>query len=205
MSLSPSGHKWTHRELNPNFQSAELASSPWTIGPKSNGAPESRTPISAVRARRPPLGRAPRKLKWRRWGSNPSRLLARQPRPPGTCAPKSRSVRDSNPVFLPTKEACRRNTYRPTVIPDGIEPSPPGCKPGILAIEPRDRDASGPSVVGRRQSARPPGLSLLPTTDIPLSSLAEVGVEPTNSPGPRPGRFAGFAYSAVSAGSRSRT
>src|SRR5262245_21611751 len=35
ISVSPSGRQWTHRDLNPNFQSAELASSPWTIGPNA--------------------------------------------------------------------------------------------------------------------------------------------------------------------------
>src|SRR5262249_45110914 len=35
ISLSPSGRKWTCRDLNPDFQPAELVSSPWTIGPLS--------------------------------------------------------------------------------------------------------------------------------------------------------------------------
>src|SRR5579884_2148302 len=56
--------------------------------------------------------------------------------------------------------------------------------------------ASGASVAGGRQSARLSGLSLPPTTDNPLSLLAEGRVELPNSPGSRPGRFAGFAYSA---------
>jgi hypothetical protein len=36
-----------------------------------------------------------------------------------------RSVRELNPAFLLTEEACGRNTYRPVVqmIPDGLEPS----------------------------------------------------------------------------------
>src|SRR5215469_14948068 len=54
-----------------------------------------------------------------------------------------RSARGSNPVLLPTKEACRRNTCRPTV-----------------------RDLG----VGGRQSARAPGLSLPPNTDVPPDS-----------------------------------
>ncbi len=101
ISLSPSGREWTHRELNPNFQSAELASSLWTIGPIVNGPPEIRTPIAGLRRRSPPIGRAA-------------------------------------------------------------------------------HISSGMSVAGGRQSARLPGLSLPPTTDIPLSQVAEVGVEPTN-------------------------
>src|SRR5579871_742662 len=63
---------------------------------------------------------------------------------------RQRSARDSNPVFLPTKEACFRNTCRPKVIPDGLEPSSRGCKPGILTIKVRDQ------------------------------RVAEMGVEPTN-------------------------
>ncbi len=54
-----------------------------------------------------------------------------------------RSARGSNPVLLPTKEACRRNTCRPTVRNFGV---------------------------GGRQSARAPGLSLPPTTDVPPDS-----------------------------------
>src|SRR5262249_10240538 len=69
---------------------------------------------------------------------------------------------------------------RVKVIPDGVEPPPPGCGPGVLAAEPRDRRSDGPSAGGRRQSARVPGLSLLPTADIPSCSVAEVGVEPTD-------------------------
>ena len=74
----------------------------------------------------------------------------------------ARSARDSNPVFLPTTEACRRNTCRPANDPGRGQPR-----------------RSGASAGGRRQSARASGLSLLPSADIPLSSVAEVGVEPT--------------------------
>ena len=60
MSVSPPGrkHKWTHRDLNPDFQSAELVSSPWTIGPKSVDRRGFEPAISGVRYRRPPVGRA---------------------------------------------------------------------------------------------------------------------------------------------------
>src|SRR6266849_3714110 len=52
-----------------------------------------------------------------------------------------RSARDLNPASLLTMEACRRNTCRP-VIPDGLEPSLPGCGPGVFAAGPRDQKSS---------------------------------------------------------------
>ena len=93
--------QWTHRESNPDFQTASLMSSRWTMSPSLfSGPPGSRTPIAWLQARRRTVGPA-------------ARLFPR------------RSVRELNPAFLLTEEACRRNTYRPIIqmIPDGIEPS----------------------------------------------------------------------------------
>ena len=74
-----------------------------------------------------------------------------------------RSVRESNPVFLLTAEVCCQNTYRPIfkVIPAGVEPSLSWLSPRRLC-----RWTTG---------------SL---------SVTEVGVEPTESRGSRPRRFA---------------
>jgi hypothetical protein len=53
--------------------------------------------------------------------------LARVSRLLGTCQPIAfqRSVRESNPVSVPTTDVCCRNTYRPSwrVIPAGVEPA----------------------------------------------------------------------------------
>jgi hypothetical protein len=51
--------QWTHRELNPDPQPAELVSSRWTMSPCcSVDVPGSRTPISWLQARRLSVGRA---------------------------------------------------------------------------------------------------------------------------------------------------
>ena len=82
--------EWTHRESNSDLQTASLMSSLWTMSPSSiSGPPGSRTPISWLQARCRPVGPAARRKFMQR------------------------SVRDLNPVFLLTEEACRRNTYRP--------------------------------------------------------------------------------------------
>jgi hypothetical protein len=66
--------EWTHRELNPDLQSAELASSRWTMSPRQqssagragnppgSGPRGSRTLISGVRSRRPTVGPAAHSL-----------------------------------------------------------------------------------------------------------------------------------------------
>src|SRR6266849_241805 len=71
------------------------------------------TLISGVRSRRLPVGPAAQFLQ--------------------------RFARDLNPAFLLTKEECHPNTCRPQVIPDGLEPSLPGCGPGVFAAGPRDQ------------------------------------------------------------------
>jgi hypothetical protein len=121
MSVSPPGRQWTAGDLHPDFRHAKPASSCWTSSPIH--------PVETV-------------------GIEPTSVCLQDKLAAlGTCAPTiqfiQRSARGSNPVFLPTKEACRRNTCRPTA-----------------------RDLG----VGGRQSARGPGLSLPPTTDVPPDS-----------------------------------
>ena len=51
--------QWTHRESNPDFQSAELVSSRWTMSPcHFSGPPGSRTPITWVQTKRLSVGPA---------------------------------------------------------------------------------------------------------------------------------------------------
>ena len=133
--------QWTYRDSNPNLQHAELVSSPWTIGPRQwtagDSNPNSRhaTPASSRWTSSPDC-------QWRRWESNPSQSACKAVSPPWDMRPHEalqRSARDSNPVFLPTKEACRRQHLQTRVTPDGLEPSFPGCRPGVVAAGPRDR------------------------------------------------------------------
>ena len=52
-------YQWTHRESNPDPQTASLTSSLWTMSPiLFSGPPGSRTPIAWLQARRPTIGRA---------------------------------------------------------------------------------------------------------------------------------------------------
>ena len=67
---------------------------------------------------------------WTGRESNPPTDLARISRAQSFflgehASPYQRSVRELNPVFVHTTDACCRNTYRPceSVIADGIEPS----------------------------------------------------------------------------------
>ncbi len=132
--------KWTHRESNPNLQSAELVSSRWTMSPCSQGSGD-RTHVLQL----PRLAdrRFPIPCPVDREGLAPSFpacgagvvLLDQQPKI------FQRSARDLNPASLLTTEACRRNTCRP-VIPDGLEPSLPGCGPGVFAAGPRDQQVA---------------------------------------------------------------
>ena len=73
--------QWTHRESNPDFQSAGLVSSRWTMSPLF--------------------------VEWTAGESNPDLLLAGQTSSRWTSSPfdHQRSVRELNPVFL-TEEAC---------------------------------------------------------------------------------------------------
>ena len=64
---------------------------------------------------------------WTERESNPSHRSCKDQSPPWNMPAhlNQRSVRELNPVFVHTTDACCRNTYRPcqSVIADGIEPS----------------------------------------------------------------------------------
>jgi hypothetical protein len=92
--------QWTHPELNWDLRHARAVSSPWTM-----------SPCCRVDRR----GLEPRSPGCKgqvscRWTSSPR------------C---QRSVRESNPTLVLTKDVCCHNTYRPSfsVIPAGIEPA----------------------------------------------------------------------------------
>jgi hypothetical protein len=102
----------------------------------------------------------------------------------------------------PIQSACRAVSppwdMRPhiTKVRPGIEPGLPPYHGGVRPQH-LQTTAEGSWEGGRRQSAREPGLSLLPAADDPLSRMTEVGVEPT---GTRLSTWSlcRFAYSAVS-------
>ena len=80
--------QWTDRELNPDLQTASLASSHWTISPSSS------VDRRGIEPRLP--------------GCKPS-VFPLDQRPVSI----ERSVPELNRVFLLTEEVCCRNTYRP--------------------------------------------------------------------------------------------
>ena len=74
---------------------------------------------------------------WTAGELDPDFLLAGQVSSRWTSSPnRERSVRELNPVFLLTEEACRRNTYRPSqVIPDhGYSPRCPNRTFSFLVV-----------------------------------------------------------------------
>src|SRR5947207_5631650 len=89
--------------------------------------------------------------------------------------------------------------------PWGIEPQFPACDAGVFPLDEEPerlhRRREEPSAGGRRQSARAPGLSFLPTADAPPSEVAEVGLEPTDLTRLSTWPLCRFAYSATSSGS----
>ena len=107
-------------------------------------------------------------IQWTAGESNPDCLGANQASSLWTSGPLfylQRSVRELNPVFLPTEEVCCRNTYRPS-----SSISDPGWNRTIVSwMSPR---------------------RLCPWTTGSFSSVAGVGIEPTKSQGSRPCRFA---------------
>ena len=110
--------QWTHRESNPDFQSAELVSSRWTMSPLC--------------------------FEWTAWESNPSHRPCKGQSPPTACRPVvccQRSVRESNPVSVLTTDVCFRNTYRPILSSDpgwNRTRHSPACHAGVFAAGPRD-------------------------------------------------------------------
>ena len=106
-------NQWTHRESNPDCQPAELASCHWTMSPF-------------------------RRCQWTAGELNPDLLVATQMSCRWTSSPCfERSVRELNPSLVLTKDVCCRNTYRPSrrLIPDGVEPSPPACRAGVVPLD----------------------------------------------------------------------
>ena len=106
--------KWTHRELNPDLQFAELMSSRWTMSPLSVDRRRVELRFPACDAGVVPLDQQP--------------LM-------------QRSARESNPALLPTTEGCGRNTCRPLpsqrpVQQEGVEPSSARISGGCLAARP---------------------------------------------------------------------
>ena len=84
-----------------------------------SGLPGSRTPISWLQARRRPVGPAARG----RLSVEGSALRARK--------------RDANRNLLALNAPL--STLNLPMIPDGVEPPFPGCRPGVVATGPRDR------------------------------------------------------------------
>ena len=128
-------NQWTHRESNPECQPAELASCRLTMSPF--------------------------RYQWTAGELNPDYLVATQMSCRWTSSPYfERSVRElTRASSLPRTCAAATPTDRVRrLIPDGVEPSSPACRAGVVPLD--------------------HGIE-----------VTEVGVEPTNSPGSRPGRF----------------
>src|SRR4051812_5783639 len=86
---------------------------------------------------------SPPNHEWTAGESNPDFLVAGQASFRWTSRPSSnraeRSARESNPARLRTEEVCRQKHLQTLrVVPDGLEPSLPGCDPGVVAAGPRD-------------------------------------------------------------------
>ncbi len=100
-------------------------------------------------------------IQWTAGDSNPDYLGANQVSSPWTSGPCfERSIRESNPVFLPTEEVCCRNTYRPSSDPGWSRTT------AFLVVT----QASSP-------------------LDHGIISVTGTGVEPAKSRGSRPRRF----------------
>jgi hypothetical protein len=140
--------EWTHRESNPDFQSAELVSSPWTMSPYSQGS-GNRTHVLQL----PRLAdcRFPIPRRWTARDLHPHFRRAEPASFSWTSSPSN------------TLDLCPLISDRCSVIPDGLEPSLPRCRPGVVAAGPRDQISSRG---GNRTH--------------------------NQSPGSRPGRFAGL-------------
>jgi hypothetical protein len=94
--------------------------------------------------------------------------------------------------FKPSRSAVGVPGRAVQMIPDGLEPSLPGCRPGVVATGPRDRGRR--SAEGGERRARGNHRYLFLALRPPRSALripmTEVGVEPTgHSPVSQTGRF----------------
>ncbi len=142
----------------------------FTIG-ASSGRQGSRTLISVWRtalAGRPGQPYPATFHQWTHRESNPDFPSAERVSSRWTMSPANSGPRGSRTLISGVRS--RRRPVGPaarTVIPDGLEPSLPGCGPGVFAAGPRDQCSSRGGNRTHRQS-----------------------------PGSRPGRFTGFAYSA---------
>ena len=136
-ALRMTGCQWTHRGSNPDFQSAELVSSRWTMSPGGNAECGIRNAELMTIAGRPAI----------------------------------------------SPFAFRIPHY--TVIPDGFEPSLSWLSPRRLG-----RWTTGPAgQCGIRNSRTNQSHPFRIQNFAFRIRLTEVGVEPTESPGSRPGRF----------------
>lgn len=119
----PVSRKWTHRELNPDLQSAELASSPWTMSPRGQAGDC-----------RPEAGgsfkfKSSSSLQPTAYGLRKVDRRGIEPRLPG-CKPGVFPL-DQRPALLGWRTRRFRGFLQPLVyglkpprvIPDGIEPS----------------------------------------------------------------------------------
>ena len=109
-----------------------------------SGAPGNRTPISWVQAKCLPV--------------RPASRTSRGPSGNGTRprAPTDRTSVGRLPQRRTTLRAVPAQTLTDRlskVVPDGVEPSFPGCEPSVVAVGPRDRVANQDS-----RKARPQGL-----------------------------------------------
>lgn len=129
---------------------------------------------------------SPSGYQWRRRESNPTQFACKAISPPWYMRPQPNEaeVRQGIEPYLP-RLPRRRAAVAPadlTVIPDGIEPSSPLCKRGIVGHWTTGPGALRTSVVGRRQSARPAGLSFLPSTVVLRRKSRDTGIRTRTFP-----------------------
>jgi hypothetical protein len=153
--------QWTAGELNPDFRHAKPASCPLDEQPISSSGDEGNRTLKD-----PVASRALSQVKLR-----PQLLLAAEVR---------QGIEPSLPRLPRRRAAVAPADLR--VIPDGIEPSSPPCKRGIVGHWTTGSRVLRTSVVGRRQSARPKGLSFLPSTVVLRWSSRDTGIRTRTSP-----------------------
>ncbi len=160
--------QWTHRESNPDCQSAELESFRWTMSPY---------------------------LQWTGWESNPSHRLCKSQSPPlEHASPIVRGPRwESSPVsgtdaqrWSLTTEVCCQNTYRPSSDPGwnrtitllGVIQASSPLDHGIMSVteagvEPAKSRGSRPRRFACLRT-RPPSVTLLSCAKASSSLLSRI-------------------------------
>jgi hypothetical protein len=124
---------------------------------------------------------------WTAGELNPDLLVATQMSCRWTSSPVfERSVRELNPIFRLTKAVCSRNTYRP-------------LKTTAVSLHPRYRSAASLASTDGVEPSSPACRAGVVPLDHGIA-MTEVGVEPTKSPGSRPGRFASLRTQSQVAG-----